>query len=63
VEIQKSLGYIPGEIAFFDDMGVYARPDVLILDEPTRGLGPLMQSRFVELVAEERERSKTILMN
>jgi ABC-2 type transport system ATP-binding protein len=112
--IQKTLGYIPGEIAFFDDMagtdylkfiaryrgdrfegrkkelidrfeldpkgkikkmskgmkqkiGIVAAfmhdPDVLILDEPTSGLDPLMQSRFVELVAEERERGKTILMS
>jgi ABC-2 type transport system ATP-binding protein len=38
-------------------------PDVLILDEPTRGLDPLMQSRVVEPVAEERGRGKTILMS
>ena len=113
-EIQRTLGYIPGEIAFFDDMtgvehlkfiakyrgehsenrknqlldrfeldpkgkikkmskgmkqkiGIVAAfmhdPDVLILDEPTSGLDPLMQNRFVELIAEERERGKTILMS
>lgn len=112
--IQAKLGYIPGEINFFNDMtgtdflkfsakyrgiksdgrqkelidrfeldprgklkkmskgmkqkvGIVAAfmhdPDILILDEPTSGLDPLMQSRFIELVTEEREREKTILMS
>ncbi len=38
-------------------------PQVLILDEPTSGLDPLMQSRFIELILEEKERGKTILMS
>ena len=113
-KIQAKLGYIPGEISFFDDMsglefleftlkyrkigeknhqkdlldrfdfnpngkikkmskGMKQKlsivaafmhdPDILILDEPTSGLDPLMQSRFVELVAEEKKRGKTILMS
>ncbi|MDD3832607.1 MAG: ABC transporter ATP-binding protein [Oscillospiraceae bacterium] len=113
-DIQNNLGYIPGEMAFFDDMtgmeflsfmakyrkmktagrtkellerfeldaqanlkkmskgmkqkvGIVAAfmhdPDVFILDEPTSGLDPLMQSRFVELVLEEKARGKTILMS
>lgn len=113
-KIQSKLGYIPGEISFFDDMsgadflkfsakyrgmngsgrteellerfelnprgkikkmskgmkqkiGIVAAfmhdPDILILDEPTSGLDPLMQSRFIDLVAEEKERGKTILMS
>lgn len=113
-EIQKSLGYIPGEISFFDDMsgkeflkfvsdyrnagkdnriqemlerfeldpkgkmkkmskgmkqkiGIVAAfmhdPDILILDEPTSGLDPLMQNRFIELIAEEKKRGKTILLS
>ena len=112
--IQSRLGYIPGEISFFDDMtgteflrfaasyrglgrnsrteelltrfelnprgkikkmskgmkqklGIVAAfmhdPDILILDEPTSGLDPLMQSRFVELVSEEKNRGKTILLS
>ena len=110
-EIQKRLGYIPGEINFFDDLtgkeflkfvadyrdvgkdnrmqemierfeldtrskikkmskgmkqklGIVAAfmhdPDILILDEPTSGLDPLMQNRFVELIAEEKKKGKTI---
>lgn len=113
-KIQKNLGYIPGEISFFDDMGgmeflnfigkyrgidaqnrkkelleyfeldpkgkikkmskgmkqkigIVAAfmhdPAILILDEPTSGLDPLMQSRFVDLIAEEKKRGKTILMS
>lgn len=113
-EIQKTLGYIPGEISFIDGMNgdEYIRfisnmrktsdlsrqkrllemfeldprgkikkfskgmkqklgivtafmhdPAVLILDEPTSGLDPLMQSRFVELILEEKKRGKTILMS
>lgn len=113
-EIQKSLGYIPGEISFFDDMsgteflrfiskykgitdfqrqkellerfeldpkgkikkmskgmkqkiGIVTAfmhdPDILILDEPTGGLDPLMQNRFIELIAEEKARGKTVLLS
>ena len=113
-KIQAKLGYIPGEISFFDDMtgtdflkftakyrkigaenrtkellerfefdprgkikkmskgmkqkvGIVAAfmhdPDILILDEPTSGLDPLMQNRFIDLVAEEKEKGKTILMS
>ncbi len=113
-EIQRILGYIPGEIAFMEDMtglgflrflaeyrgmkglgrarelmerfdldakgrlrrmskGMKQKvaivaafmhdPKVLVLDEPTSGLDPLMQSRFIDLVLEERERGKTILMS
>ena len=113
-KIQARLGYIPGEISFFDDMtgveflkfiaayrqigennrsrelmdrfemnptgkikkmskgmkqkiGIVAAfmhdPGILILDEPTSGLDPLMQSRFIELIGEEKERGKTILLS
>ena len=113
-KVQARLGYIPGEISFFDDMsgreflkfiaeyrkigsesrkdellerfeldpgsrikkmskgmkqklGIVAAfmhdPDIIILDEPTSGLDPLMQSRFVSLVAEEKEKGKTVLMS
>lgn len=113
-KIQEKLGYIAGEISFFDDMtgtdflkftqdyrgigknnrtkelldrfdldprgkikkmskgmkqklGIVAAfihdPDILIFDEPTSGLDPLMQSHFIDLVAEEKERGKTILMS
>lgn len=112
--IQKRLGYIPGEINFFDHMtgseflkflsdyrninrgtrvqkllerfeldpkikikkmskgmkqklGIAAAflhdPDILILDEPTSGLDPLMQTRFVQLITEEKRKGKTILLS
>lgn len=112
--IQASLGYIPGEISFFDDMtgleflkfskdyrhmsadnrmaemmdrfeldpkgkikkmskgtkqklGIVAAfmhdPSILILDEPTSGLDPLMQNRFIALIAEEKQKGKTIFLS
>ena len=113
-QVQGMVGYVPGEIAFFEDMrgtdflrfvedyrgvsGASRReallerleldprvairkmskgnkqklaitaallhdPQVLILDEPTSGLDPLMQSRFVELIREEKRRGKTIFLS
>jgi ABC-2 type transport system ATP-binding protein len=104
-EIQRFTGYIPGEIAFLNNMtgmeflklladmrgmksnkkrdellelleldprgnirkmskgmkqklGIVTAfmhdPDVLILDEPSSGLDPLMQNRFVELIHSEK---------
>ena len=38
-------------------------PRVLLLDEPTSGLDPVMQDRFVDLVAEERRRGATVLLS
>ena len=112
--IQQALGYLPGEIAFMDDMtglefikfmakmkgmtdltkayelmerfelnpqgkikkmskgmkqkiGIICAfmhdPELLILDEPSSGLDPLMQNRFIELVLEEKQRGKTIFMS
>ena len=112
--IQQALGYLPGEIAFMDDItglefikfmakmkgmtdltkayelmerfelnpqgkikkmskgmkqkiGIICAfmhdPELLILDEPSSGLDPLMQNRFIELVLEEKQRGKTIFMS
>ncbi|HBS02988.1 MAG TPA: ABC transporter ATP-binding protein [Firmicutes bacterium] len=38
-------------------------PDIIIMDEPSSGLDPEMQERFVELVEKEKERGKTILLS
>nr|WP_279326122.1 ABC transporter ATP-binding protein [Bacillus sp. FJAT-47783] len=38
-------------------------PDIFILDEPTSGLDPLMQRQFIELIEEEKNKGKTILMS
>lgn len=40
-----------------------ANPAVLLLDEPTSGLDPLMQSRFIQLLQEEKQRGATILLS
>lgn len=113
-EIAKSVGYVPGEIAFPDlatgteflkcqadflglkDM-TYANylieklqldpranlkrmskgmkqktalvaalmnnPDIIILDEPTTGLDPLMRDAFMEIIKDEHRRGKTIFMS
>lgn len=39
------------------------RPELLILDEPTSGLDPLLQQRFLGLVAEARDRGQTVFMS
>ncbi len=114
VEIQRRVGYLPGELALPDNMtgGEFIRfyaqmreqksmrraeklierfeldttvkirrmsrgtkqkvgivcafmhnPRVLILDEPTSGLDPLMQSRFVDLLLEEKDVGKTVFLS
>ena len=44
-------------VAFMND------PDVLILDEPTSGLDPVMQQVFVDLIKQEKQKGKTILLS
>jgi ABC-2 type transport system ATP-binding protein len=38
-------------------------PPLLVLDEPTEGLDPLMQDAFYDLVAEARRRGRTVFMS
>jgi ABC-2 type transport system ATP-binding protein len=40
-----------------------ADPPLLILDEPTEGLDPLMQESFYELLATARQRGRTVFMS
>jgi len=40
-----------------------ADPPLLILDEPTEGLDPLMQEAFYELLADARNRGRTVFMS
>lgn len=112
--VMTKVGYIPGEIAFFDSLrgdqfidfmaemrhlkdlsychqilemfdlnpkikikrmskgmkqklgialAFMHNPEVLILDEPTSGLDPLMQRLFNDLIMNEKEKGKTILMS
>jgi len=42
---------------------LFHRPDLLILDEPTTGLDPLMQETFYGLLAEARERGATVFFS
>jgi ABC-2 type transport system ATP-binding protein len=37
--------------------------ELLLLDEPTAGLDPLMEAAFRELVADERHRGRTVLLS
>ncbi len=52
--MKQKLGIV---LAFMHD------PSVYILDEPTSGLDPLMQKVFIELLLEEKQRGKTILIS
>jgi beta-exotoxin I transport system ATP-binding protein len=38
-------------------------PELLVLDEPTGGLDPLMQEEFLAVVAEERDRGATVFLS
>jgi len=38
-------------------------PELLILDEPSSGLDPLMQEEFLGFVAEERDRGRTVFLS
>ncbi|QBQ07372.1 ABC transporter ATP-binding protein [Spiroplasma gladiatoris] len=38
-------------------------PDIIILDEPTTGLDPLMQEKFVSLVKKSKDEGKAIIMS
>jgi len=113
-EIKKSIGYLPGEIAFpalengsqflksqadlinLTDMSKAEKiinmfqldptanlrrmskgmkqktaivaafmhsPNLILLDEPTTGLDPLMREAFIDLIEEEKARGATILMS
>lgn len=39
------------------------RPDLLVLDEPTTGLDPLVQQEFLAMVREARQNGQTVLMS
>ena len=38
-------------------------PDIILLDEPTTGLDPLMRDAFINLIKEEKARGATIMMS
>ncbi|HET8567024.1 MAG TPA: ABC transporter ATP-binding protein [Solirubrobacterales bacterium] len=44
-------------------LATFHRPELLILDEPTGGLDPLMQEEFLALIAEERERGAAVFLS
>ena len=51
---RKKLGII---VALMHD------PDILVLDEPTTGLDPLMKKSFLDLLLEEKKKGRTIFLS
>ncbi len=43
--------------------GFMGKPDILILDEPSTGLDPLMRELFVDILIEAKQRGATIFMS
>ena len=43
--------------------GLMTRPDLLVLDEPTTGLDPLMEQAFRHCIHEARERGQTVFLS
>jgi ABC-2 type transport system ATP-binding protein len=42
---------------------LFHEPELVILDEPTSGLDPLVQEQFLDVIAEQREAGRTVLMS
>jgi ABC-2 type transport system ATP-binding protein len=42
---------------------LFHEPELLILDEPTTGLDPLMQEEFLRVVGEQRDRGRTVFLS
>ena len=40
-----------------------AHPDILLLDEPSTGLDPLMRDTLIELILEEKKKGATVIMS
>lgn len=40
-----------------------ANPEIIIMDEPTTGLDPLMRETFISIIEKEHQKGKTILMS
>src|SRR5262245_23219357 len=42
---------------------LFHEPELVILDEPSSGLDPLVQEQFLDVVAEQRDAGRTVLMS
>ncbi len=61
MQIKKMSKGMKQKIAII--MAFMHNPDILLLDEPTTGLDPLMQEKFIKLIEKEKQEGKTIILS
>src|SRR6266545_1523244 len=63
VALHRRLAYVPGDVTLWPTLTGGEIIDLLLLDEPTAGLDPLMEAVFRETVEEARRAGRSVLLS